>query len=233
VDRQGILYERIYPRLPARIAMKITCPISDPVFAEHPLHGQKAQQNLIRRAVSYCQHGHRRMAVDVGAHIGLCSLELALTFDSVVAFEPVEENFKCLVDNTRFESGVMTFDVALGNSRGMCRFVKHNNNNSGCWQLGSTLRRLPASATVFMDTLDSYNFGAVDFLKIDVEGLEGEVIQGAADTIRASKPVILFEDNDLGPQSYGKAWINPRAELTELGYRKVERINKDEVWCYR
>lgn len=211
--------------------MKITCPVSDPVFAEHPMHGEKAQRDLIRRAVSYCQHGHRRMAVDVGAHIGLCSLELALWFQNVAAFEPIEENFKCLVDNTRFESGVMAFDAALGQTRGMCRFRRHN-SNSGCWQLrtgtGGT-----ASADVFMETLDSYGLSTVDFIKIDVEGLEGEVIRGATSTIRASKPVILFEDNGLGPQSYGKAWTNPKTELTELGYRKVARINKDEVWCYR
>jgi Methyltransferase FkbM domain len=66
-------------------------------------------------------------------------------------------------------------------------------------------------------TLDSYQLDDVALLKIDVEGMEADVIRGGLDTIRRNRPVIFAEAWDAG---YEQA----TAELLEpLGYRMVRR----------
>lgn len=46
---------------------------------------------------------------------------------------------------------------------------------------------------VKVNTLDSYGFTGVSFIKIDVEGYEASVIRGAFETIKLNHPVILVE----------------------------------------
>ena len=50
---------------------------------------------------------------------------------------------------------------------------------------------LPFSAK----TLDSFNFQNVDFIKIDVQGFELEVLKGAFETLKANSPIICIEEN--------------------------------------
>ena len=46
---------------------------------------------------------------------------------------------------------------------------------------------------VNLQTLDSFNFSSVDFIKVDVEGHESTLIDGALKTISSNKPVLLME----------------------------------------
>ena len=57
--------------------------------------------------------------------------------------------------------------------------------------------------TITTKTLDSYQFQSVDFIKIDVEGLETAVITGGWDTIVKHRPMIQFEYKKKLAQRYG------------------------------
>lgn len=85
-------------------------------------------------------------------------------------------------------------------------------------------------STAKMYPLDMYQFKDVGLIKIDVEGYEGNVVLGAIGTIMESRPVIVFEDNGLGPKRYGSKWLDPKPMLTEMRYKKALRIRKDEIW---
>ena len=194
-------------------------PAGDPGFLDSPQHGLEAQLATLRRVVPYAKQ--RRTALDIGAHIGTWTNGLLNEFASVLAFEPQDENFRCLAINA---PGAELFKVALSDSYGGVAMAQHG-ANSGCW-------RVAPGTSVSTYPLDQLGLRDVDFIKLDVEGYEGRVLAGAARTIEASRPVIFFEDNGLGEKIYGADWVDPKHVLTGLGYRRVERIRKDELWAY-
>lgn len=194
-------------------------PTWDLGFPHSRMHGIAAQRALIRSAIKYCKR--KRVAVDAGAHIGLTAVELGERFDFVVAFEPVEENFECLIYNA--PHNVLCIDAALGQEAGQCSMFQPG-ENSGCWSMrvGNTAR---------VTTLDSISLVDVDFIKIDVEGAEGFVVKGAVDLLERCRPVILLESNGLGQKFFGPDWVDPSVVLHELGYRQIDRIQKNEIWA--
>lgn len=205
-------------------------PPSDPGFAEHRVHGYEAQLPFIRQVVKLCR-STAGIAIDVGAHVGIWSVELAKSFERVHAFEPVAENCRCLLDNVA-RLPVTVHPWAVGEQVGFCNMWLAQGGNSGMWQVDPLSGRIPAPPAqhIRIRSIDSYQFKEVGLLKIDTEGFEGQVIKGATRTIEESKPVIVIEDNGLGPKTYGKDWVEPKPLLLRLGYVRKLRVRKDEVW---
>lgn len=202
------------------LAGKMQIPDGDAYFERvFARTGDRFQNELFYAALAFTRH--RRCAIDAGAHVGAWTRQMAEHFKDVIAFEPHPINFACLQENTR-GLDITRLNTALGSETGECDMVKHN-SNSGCWRVirGAGVKILP---------IDAFCFDAVDLMKIDVEGFEGAVIQGAVKTIHESSPVIVFEDNGLGPKFYGEAWIDPKPVLASLGYRFRKRIERDEIW---
>ena len=199
------------------------CPVTDPHFADNGVHGAEAQRRLV---VSALRHGAGkfRRAVDAGAHIGTWTVELASRFLAVEAFEPDRENFTCLEENCKGMPNVQTYHLALGRSRQRGR-VMNLGANSGC-------PFIVAGGDVEVVPLDQFDYQDVDFLKIDVEGMEGEVLLGAERTLVRCKPAVFFEDNGLGPVHYGSTWRDPKDLLSALGYSRRARVAKNELWVW-
>lgn len=204
------------------------CPVSDPGFADHSIHGAAAQLPEIQRVVKLCR-STCGIAVDVGAHIGIWSLELSRHFDIVHAFEPVQENFDCLLENVA-RRRVCVHPNALGDYEGSREMFYPLGGNSGMAYVAERYEGSGRASSVEMHLLDSYQFRDVGLIKIDVEGYEGNVVLGAIHTIMEYRPVIVFEDNGLGPTRYGSKWADPKPMLTDMRYKKALRIRKDEVW---
>lgn len=200
----------------------ISNPPSDFRFSESQMHGAIAQQELFDRAARYCKQ--RRVCVDVGAHIGLFSrAAFKGGFEKVEAFEPDPENFHCLAQNTADEL-IFAHDFALGRNTSKCQLKMGQGGNSGCWYAELDKGSIPVMR------LDWFHFMRVDLIKIDVEGAEGFVLQGALETLRNNSPVVVFEDNGLGPQHYAE-WVDPKHVLASIGYKLAARVKgKNEIW---
>ena len=80
---------------------------------------------------------------------------------------------------------------------------------------------------VVCKTLDSFNLKNIDFIKIDVDGFEYKVLQGAVTTIKSSYPVINIE---MKIDKRKSIIINSRKLLSDLGYNRVNRVKSDEIW---
>lgn len=159
--------------------------------------------------------------VDVGANTGNHTIFFAgpMQAASVTPFEPlpaaakalmaaVEKNRLANVDLSRLGTGV-------SDKEGRAALVF-----SGRGGLGATSLRADPAGEIGVAPLDSMVSGPVDFLKIDVEGMEMNVLAGAAELIRKSRPLIFIEvanrnTNDL------MAW------LKDADYR-VTRIFTDK-----
>jgi FkbM family methyltransferase len=144
------------------------------------------------------QRWDRGIAIDVGANEGLYSYALAKLFDRVEAFEPNEETSADLRDYDCPK--INLHRVALSRSEGErtlhVPILAHGVVNVG---YGSLEREtLPPSENVTTQivqtrTLDSYGFENVVFIKIDVEGHELQVLEGATETIARCRPIMLLE----------------------------------------
>jgi FkbM family methyltransferase len=129
------------------------------------------------------------VAIDIGANIGFFTVALASVKNSVVhAFEPIPETFARLkanlVDNQLLEKVTLN-PMAVGAEVGFVEFQKFENSPATNRLLIPGKSHPDASTTqrVRVTTLDHYcaekNIKTIDFLKIDVEGMEPFVLQGA------------------------------------------------------
>lgn len=126
-----------------------------------------------------------RHAIDVGAHVGLWSRQMAKAFESVSAFEPIPELTECFLENMKEFSNVRLYPVALGAAVGRVDIaLPADNSGNGHVVPGNSFE---------LRMLDEMKFDMVDFIKIDVEGGELDVVRGAEETIRKHRPVMVVE----------------------------------------
>jgi len=101
--------------------------------------------------------------------------------------------------------------------------VKHAGGNSGCYTLSSNAQ---AGTPVRVSRLDEELQGIqVDFVKIDVEGAELAVLQGARNLLEQYKPLVQIEMNGLSQSLHGVAEARIRGFLEGLGYKEFARCN--------
>jgi FkbM family methyltransferase len=143
-----------------------------------------------------CDLPRGRTAVDVGAHIGLFTAPLAERHDRVIALEPNRDAARRLMSIA--DSNAVVLTAAGGNRSGVETLyvpVRSGRAVSALSSLASDGRdsaKDRALPTVVL-AIDQLDLADVDFLKIDVEGFEPEVLAGAAGTIERCAPVILIE----------------------------------------
>ena len=85
---------------------------------------------------------------------------------------------------------------------------------------------------IAINTLDSYNFSDVDAVKIDVEGYEISVLNGAKQTITTQKPLLQIEGNSAGKR-YGVHKKQILELLTSWGMTRIEKKWPDQVWAFK
>lgn len=141
--------------------------------------------------------GEGGVALDVGANRGYYSYALSKRFERVVAFEPNPS----VVSRLRSwgAANVRVHNVALSSSAGELElFVPRvDGREQDGW--ASFDRDNLSGADDFrvlkvpVRPLDSFGLDSVSFMKIDVEGHEPAVLEGAVETLRRCRPVVLIE----------------------------------------
>jgi FkbM family methyltransferase len=144
------------------------------------------------------------IVLDIGAHIGLNTLALVNSVGSegaVLAFEPQRALFQMLCANMALNNhtNVYCYHAVVGARTGTMVVPELDytvvNNFAGL-----TLGKYQQGEKVRMLTIDSLDLQRCDFMKIDVEGMERDVLQGARETIARFKPA-LYVENDREEKS--------------------------------
>ena len=158
--------------------------------------------------------------LDVGANIGAHTVPLAKLVGRagrVLAFEPQRTVFYVLCGNVAQNNlnQVYCHHAAVGERAGTIAVPELDADadfNFGGLALSSA-PAATASATVPVLRIDDLNLTSCDFIKVDVEGMEREVLAGASETIRRFRPVLYVEDDrrEKSPALH--------AYLASLGYR--------------
>lgn len=198
----------------------------------------KYQQQNIFNATSVCKPSGRSFAIDVGANIGLISIQLAYKFWKVLAIEPRPDTYECLKKNVRKYQQIETLHAAVGSSLGSIGFSGAENDCAHSQVTPEAETKVP------LITLDSLNLDACDLIKIDTEGYELEVIKGALATIQKFRPVIILEELSMFRKDnasilykqYGPDFVNlhrrPRRILEDMGYEIYSRQGHDFVLAH-
>ena len=140
------------------------------------------------------------VTVDVGANCGLYTRKLARLSRKVYAFEPSHKMAEVLRRSSA--TNVNVREIALSDQIGEAELFIPKDNGRLVYGLASLEARSMApghqvtSARVPMAKLDAIVHEDVAFVKIDVEGHELNVLNGAIELLENSQPVFLVEAED-------------------------------------
>ena len=175
--------------------------------------------------------------IDIGANVGAFTCLTASIGYTVHAFEPIPETFCRLKSNVKF-NGLLDRTrlncLAAGKEQGLVTFqIQENSPATNRMAIPGALSANTAasSQTVSVVSLDGYctaqGIVSVDFLKVDVEGMEPYVLQGARNLFRARKiAAVLIE---ICPWNLRAVGLSPAAlfhEFEVIGYSPCA-LNED------
>lgn len=118
--------------------------------------------------------------IDIGAHVGSLSLFMAkLGVDRILAIEPIKENIEMLRSNieaNQLEDRITILPIAVDSTSGDIFLARETFDTSGQYSKynSSGIVREKCESKSFTDILKS--FSHVDYLKIDIEGAEFEIL---------------------------------------------------------
>ena len=178
------------------------------------------QYQVRDRSMQYVKN--RRFAFDIGANVGLWSRDLCEHFDTVIAFEPVAMFRECLKLNVTKEN-LLVEPVALGDEETMVNMIITEDNMGHTHVDPASI----GSGNVPVRCLDNLRFPIVDYMKIDCEGFEYKIIQGAEQTIKRCRPIIVVEQkpHDMYRQHQHAAI----GLLQSYGMTKLDQVKDDWI----
>ncbi len=142
---------------------------------------------------------------DIGSNIGAFTIWMSKFFNSgkIYSFEPQRLIFQMLCGNLAINNifNVYPYNVAFGNTN--CRIeVEEPNYNLphdfGTFSLvNDTIKDKANKFIIDLYTVDNFilglNLDKIDLIKIDAEGMDLQILQGASETIKKFKPILFVE----------------------------------------
>lgn len=172
------------------------------------------------------------VVLDVGANVGAVTLALArftTPTGSVHAFEPGPPNVQRLHANLALNPGlaaqVTVHTAGVGDAPGELRWQEEAENP------GNAMLGAHGTHAVPVVTLDDFtsqqHLQRLDFIKIDVEGMELNVFRGARRTLRQFRPTIYYETlGRYGDEHGGKNFALIEQLLTEECQYRLYRLDR-------
>jgi FkbM family methyltransferase len=177
---------------------------------------------------------------DVGAHIGyytVLACHIVGEKGTVHAFEPTPRTFDILRCNAKDKRNVILNNIAVSSAREMMKFRYYGPkysafNSAKSPRIRDSARRKLQSNEVMVEatSLDAYIMergSSPDFLKIDVESSEWDVLQGAQHVLTEIRPIVSLEVGDFGINGVAPSRDLVRY-LLEYGYRVYEYGSPNE-----
>ncbi len=153
---------------------------------------------------------------DIGANVGLYSLYAALKGLSVIAFEPSAGNYYLLnrnIEINKMNDRISAICIAFTDTNKLDSFYMQTTQLGSAlnsfgetidWQ-GNQLDSLIKQATIGFnidDFIDKYNPPFPNHIKIDVDGIENKIIEGAKTTLKDKRLKSMLVELDTGRKEY-------------------------------
>ena len=159
--------------------------------------------------------------IDLGGNIGTTTLLMSEVLShncKIFTFEPIYSDIllKNILDNNLTDN-VEIYPFGVGNEIKTLKIKPINLDddlNFGAVSLTYNLENKDDSYNIKIVPLDYFNFENISLIKIDVEHMEIEVLEGSLNTIKRCKPTIIIETYHLTKLKETDIF----KELSELGY---------------
>jgi len=190
-----------------------------------------------RSVQKYINHLEGSDIIDIGSNVGFFSEAITknINYKSIHLFEPCKEYYDYSLSLLGNHKNIYFNNYGLSDCNNNLNLYKSPTSNIG-WN--TFLLKDPNQNINFVNSmikeecivkiLDDYIIDNVDFIKIDVEGYEHKVINGAMDLIIKFNPYILIE---VGWGTNHPEWdecYKTYNKLFDIGYQKVNFTNKTE-----
>lgn len=170
------------------------------------------------------------VVLDIGSYIGTNTIKMAKRAKMVYSFEPVKQTFELLKKNLILNQidNVKLYNCAVGNVNdkidGFWYSMEEYAQNYGTMRINKQkeLCNNFFEQETQIVRLDDIIHEKIDFIKMDTEGYEHHVIEGALGLITKYRPVIILENNN---KFYHK-------NLFDLGYISIEIANDNHNYLF-
>jgi FkbM family methyltransferase len=216
------------------------------IFKSHEPVSTKLISKLLKKEM---------MCIDIGSNLGYYAILESMLCKQVYAIEPSPTNYQVLLDNVQLNgaNNICTYDIAIGDINGYTQFIISDRSNWSrvAGDVDNTLSAEERTARINVPimTLDSFierhKLPRVDFIRLDVEGFEYNILLHANKTLARFRPLIMVEIHYrlLGRdktkmlleklQTYGYEevfYINHEIDISMVGTaRDVRRIEMRDV----
>lgn len=157
-------------------------------------------ESFVKKVISKIQWEPNRIALDIGAHHGEYSILLARKYKHVYSFEPFPVNIERLKENTKEIQNLTIVPKAISDKNGVTRLYPCPTNTGGnsishaiaeCETWGHSLENHIDVKTTTIDNVVGKN--SLAFIKMDIEGAEDFVWNGAINTLKKNELNIVME----------------------------------------
>jgi len=163
--------------------------------------------------------------IDIGANIGTTSVLAAAQYDVTVhAMEPSPRARECLeasIAHNTLIGSVIVEGCAIADRTGVANFFEASFLAGSHLTNGEDTHATRSGFSVPLMTLDHYvekaGLTRIDMIKIDVEGFEQDVLDGAKDTLAKFRPIVIMEFNAWTITAFRN--MSPRALLDTIRER--------------
>lgn len=128
--------------------------------------------------------------LNIGANIGCYAYAFIKFAKEILCFEPNLESFECLKYNLQRYNNVKLFQNAVSNEK--TKYIVRNDFDN----VGMTYIEEDVNSSLETIVVDDLDLQELDFILMDCEGYELNVLKGAEKTINKFHPIIVLEIND-------------------------------------
>ena len=161
--------------------------------------------------------------IDVGSHVGFWSKDFTQYFKHVYAFEPMDEVRECLFENIKAKN-YTCFTNGLGNEMAVKK-VKYNPEATG-----NTYISEDGNKEISIKKLDTFYLPDIDYIKIDAEGYEIEVLKGGTKLIEMYKPFIHVEVKGKVLVKQGLTNEDIINYFDSINYKRLLSVSSEHVY---
>ena len=180
--------------------------------------------------------------IDVGAHIGLFSLYASQFCKNglIYSFEPIQDNYHLLVDNIQSNNlkQIKPFNLAVSNSNSNVKLYL-NDDESGHSMFSKSSKTVTVDSISLQQIFDDNNIENCNFLKLDCEGTEYEILENLPSSYfnKIEKMVIEYHMADSRPElleNLKKLLIKQNYSLkskklfSDIGFLYAQKSNPSE-----
>lgn len=207
---------------------KLKCDLQDPEQEKIYFYGhyhERYEARLIQQMLAPGEHFW-----DIGANIGYFSLMAAAALHhtgQVVAFEPGQTAYRRIQENIALNhfSNIQAVNLAASNSAGEAKLYLAReiaDTGANLYQGAEGRGEFEIIQTITLDAfLSQEHLPPPHFIKVDVEGAELAVLQGAAQMLATAAPLLLLEMEEKNLRAAGTDKAAVQEWLEPLGYRAV------------